>query len=721
MPSVSDNPLTPVVNLWLRLMEKARDHKWEVFGKTAWECYQFYNGSHDFMYKNALNSTGMYAEGEAPKTTFRMTMNKVAELVQLFAPSMYYKNPRRQANPNKPEVPDLAIQMLASQMAQQMVQQQLAASPMMAGMPQAFPGMGMAPDPMQQQMMLQQAQQQVIQSFQQQQQSIIAQDQAVAKLIEWVQNILPNELDLKTESRLAIDEALVKGRGVILHEMYTPPGSQWAIPKATWVSVDDLLVDPDARSLKDAMWIAIRCQEPIWKVEREYQLEEGALQNTAATVGIESTTRQAEVDVGKLGSHYRRRGDTHDLITYYKIWSRGGMGQHLSVGKQAYLGSEIGPLQEGLSQFGDFTYIVVAEGIDYPLNLPPALMDADITVPGVMEEVTKRVQWQVPFYKDQEWPISELDFHLIPGCPWPQAHMKPAMGELRFLNWAMSFLAGRIRVTSRVFIGVVEHLTEDLKTELESGGDLTILPIKTQLNKTVQEMVQFLQHPEVNEDIWKIINAVMELFDKRIGLTELVYGITGKQMRSAQEASVKEERTSVRPDDMAERVEHWQTRIARKEAQMLRLLCGPQAAAPWFGENYAPDQMQFGLMTQLWQKFVFLPPDNPQNVERVFREYEYRIEAGSARKPNMERDQANMDQAMQVLFQPLYQHYQMSGDPTQINAFITDWAKCRQLDASSYLFPPFQIIPDAAQPGQPPPDGGGPPGQPQPAPPSQAA
>lgn len=711
MAAFSDNPLAPVVKLWLSLMEKARDHKWEAFGKTAWECYQFYDGAHDFMYKNALNSVGMYAEGEAPKTTFRMTMNKVAELVQLFAPSMYYKNPRRQANPNKPELPEMAIQLLAQQQAQAIVQQQLQQFGPMGGSMMA-PGMMAQPDPMMVQQMMQQAQQQVMQTIQIQQQANIARDQAVAKLIEWVQNLLPNELDLKTESRLAIDEALVKGRGVVLHEMYLPPGSKRAIPKATWFSVDDLLVDPDARSMKDAMWVAVRCQEPIWQVERDRGLEPGSLKSAA---NLESMSRQAEVDTGKHGSHYRRRGDTHDLITYYKIWSRGGLGQHLTIGQGFYPGSELEPIQDGLAQFGDHTYIEVAEGIDYPLNLPPALMEADVTQPGIMELVKKQVSWAVPFYKDQEWPVTELDFHLIPGSPWPQAHMKPALGELRFLNWAMSFLAGRIRVTSRVFIGIVEHLAEDLRTEVESGGDLTILPIKTQMNKTIQECIQFLQHPEVNKDIWAIINAVMELFDKRVGLTELVYGISGKQMRSAQEASVKEERTSVRPDDMAERVEHWQTRIARKEAQMLRLYCGPDAAAPWFGEKYDPSGNQFGIMTHLWAQHVYLPADqSPENIERVFREYEYRIEAGSARKPNMERDQANMDQAMQVLFNPLYQHYQMSGDPTQLNAFITDWAKCRQLDASPYLFPPFQVMPQPAP-------GGGPPGGDQGGPPAQTA
>ncbi len=728
----TDHPLAPLVNLWTSLMQRAVDHKWRAFGRTADECWKFFDGAHDFMYKNASDSIGMYVEGDTPKTAFKMTLNKVAELVQLFGPTMYYKNPSRQVNPKKPEVPQLALQMIAQQEAQAMLQQQMLAQQQMAQQMSAMGGaMSMPPmgpdfgaiaqmqppqmDPMQQQMLLQQMQQQIMMTYQQELQGNQARDEAVAELIQWILNFTPNEFDLKGESRKAIDEALIKGRGVVIHEMYKPPGSNVFLPRTSWVSVDDLLIDPDARTVRDATWIAIRCQEPRWQVERDRGLEDGELQHVA---NAESTVRASAVDTGKYGSYYRRKGDSHDLVTYYKIWSKAGMGHHLTQGSGRYAGSEVEPLQDMLAAFGDYCYLEVCEGVDYPLNLPNALMDADATEPGVMEEVQKRVSWPVPFYRDGGWPVTELDFHVIPGSPWPQAHMKPALGELRFLNWAMSFLAGRIRITSRVFVALADHLDEDIRDDIENGGDLTILKLKMNINKSINEVVQFLQHPEANQDIWKIIEAVMVLFDKRVGLTDLVYGLSGKQMRSAQEAQVKEERTSVRPDDMAETVESWQTMIARKEGQMLRLFCGPESVSPAFGEMIQqpqpepppmpgmppppPPPPQLGVMSKMWQQFVYLPVEGgDQNVERVFREFEYRIESGSVRKPNVERDQANMDQAMQVLFQPLLGVYQTTGDPTQINAFITDWAKTRQLDAASYLFQPFQPAPPMPAEGQP--------------------
>jgi hypothetical protein len=700
-------------------MEKARDHKWRAFGRTANECWQFFDGKHDFMYgqKNASEAVGMYVEGKVPETAFKMTMNKVAELVQLFGPTMYYKNPTRQANPKKPEIPPLALQMIATQQAQQQLamafQQQGAMSAPPMSMFDPATGMPLTPDQMRMQL-----EQQIIQQAQMQIQETVARDETVAELIQWVLNFTPNEFNLKDESRMAIDEALIKGRGVVYHEMHTPPGSATSLPRTCWVSVDDVLIDPDATTLKDATWVALRCREPRWIVERDRGLEEGELSGAGTD---ESATRAADVDNAKYGSHYRKQGESHDLVTYYKIWSKAGMGQHLTIGTSVLGSTEIDPIKEILAGFGDHCYLEVCEGCDYPLNMPNALMDAPAETPGVMEEIQARVSWPVPFYRDGEWPLSFLDFHPIPGCPWPQAHMKPGLGELRFLNWAMSFLAGRIRITSRVFIALAEHLDGDVRDSIENGGDLTIINLKTQINKDIRTVIQFLDHPQVNADIWKIIESVMILFDKRVGLTDLVYGLSGKQMRSAQEAAVKEERTSVRPDDMAERVESWQTMIARKEAQMLRGLCGPEAVAPVFGEpiTQPPPQAppmpgmppveqppQLGILTQMWQQFVFLPfAAGDQNVDRVFREFEYRIEAGSVRKPNLDRDQANMDQAMQVMFPPLLQMYQMTGDPTQLNAFITDWGKTRQLDTSAYLFSPFQPAPPPMPPeasGQPP-------------------
>jgi hypothetical protein len=47
-------------------------------------------------------------------------------------------------------------------------------------------------------------------------------------------------------------------------------------------------------------------------------------------------------------------------------------------------------------------------------------------------------------------------FHDVPNDPWPMSHLAPGMGELKFLNWAYSFIAGKIRIECRDFIAILK-------------------------------------------------------------------------------------------------------------------------------------------------------------------------------------------------------------------------------------------------------------------------
>jgi hypothetical protein len=86
---------------------------------------------------------------------------------------------------------------------------------------------------------------------------------------------------------------------------------------------------------------------------------------------------------------------------------------------------------------------------------------------------------------------------------------------------------------------------------------------------------------------------------------------------------------------------------------------------------------------QLWAKFVM-----GTDLYEVVHQLDYRIEAGSTRKPNKERDSANMNQAMQTLFNSLMGHAQQTGDFGPVNKLITDWAKSVDLDPTGYTMNP---------------------------------
>src|ERR1700676_594976 len=209
------------------------DFKKEEFQNDANTCMRFFNGPYEFMFGLKRGGTGsfVYTGGEdLPRPAFAMTVNKVAEMVQLFGPVLYHRNPERQVNPQKPPM-----------------------------LPIEFFGDPNDPNIQQQYMALAQQVQQLRQV-----------DLARSKLLEFYLNYTPTPLDLKTESRDAVDEAIIKGMGVLWPEVYNPPGSQMKMVGSFYDTVDNLAIDPDAESIEHAKWVARRCMHPVWEVEKEY-------------------------------------------------------------------------------------------------------------------------------------------------------------------------------------------------------------------------------------------------------------------------------------------------------------------------------------------------------------------------------------------------------------------------------------------------------------------
>ena len=99
------SPFKALVSQWNEKIKLAMDFKKEEFQNDANTCMRFFNGPYEFMYGLKRGGTGsfVYTGGEdLPKPAFAMTVNKVAEMVQLFGPVLYHRNPQRQVNPQKP-------------------------------------------------------------------------------------------------------------------------------------------------------------------------------------------------------------------------------------------------------------------------------------------------------------------------------------------------------------------------------------------------------------------------------------------------------------------------------------------------------------------------------------------------------------------------------------------------------------------------------------------
>jgi hypothetical protein len=189
--------------------------------------------------------------------------------------------------------------------------------------------------------------------------------------------------------------------------------------------------------------------------------------------------------------------------------------------------------------------------------------------------------------------------------------------------------------------------------------------------------------PQVTKDLWDIISAILDEFAKTTGLSELAYGWTRSSFRSAAEAQIKNENVSIRPDNMANELEDCMSTLARREALAARWLLEPQDVSPVLG----------AMGAAAWQQSV-----SRRDLVGLTRELLYRVEAGSARKPNKASRVEQMQMAIQTLG-PILSQLAGSGMPDPFNALIRDWADSLDIDAEPYIIPPPP--PPAAPPGVP--------------------
>tara|TARA_R100000458_G_C8274067_1_gene248981 strand:+ start:447 stop:2720 length:2274 start_codon:yes stop_codon:yes gene_type:complete len=622
-------------------IKRAKDQKRERFGKYAKEAMQFFDGSHDFMWKGeyAKGDEGFLQKGvKGALPTFRMTVNRVFEAVALFGPVLYHRNPTIQVTPKV--------------------------------LPKIEPAM-LGVDPQDQQS-VQQAQQVI---YQQDQQDFTKRN--YAKLKEHYLNWLQQETDKKEQARMAINEAIIKGMSFLWTEMVQAQGSAIRKPRSVYVSVDDIVIDPDAQYWDDVQWIARRVVQPLWKVEREYGLE-GRIRGNKS-----SANKQAEIKAkNREDSESKRKGESYDLIEYWQVYSKGGFGNRLRKGGITK------DIEENFDyeQFGDFCYIAVCDDCPFPLNMPPEVLTAD------PQEMFMRSQWPIPFWTDGGWPFSKLHFYEKPKEVWPISLIKPAIGELRFVNWCMSFLADKVAAASTTYVAIAKAAGAEIQDQIKSGmGPYTVIEISEIFGQRVSDVVSFLDAPAFNVDIWRMVSEVLDLIDKRTGLTELLYGLSGgTQIRSATEADVRNQNVSVRPDDMASRVEDWLSHCAMKEME----------AAEWSlsGQDVQPILGDVGAL--IWEQRI-----QSQEFERTVMDFDYRIEAGSARKPNKTNRVRQLNEFGQIVM-PMLQQFVQMGIDQPYNSFVRDWAKANELDAEPYLINMAEIKQqeEQAQQGKPSPE-----------------
>lgn len=680
--------LMPICDGWRAKLRIAREWKREQFQNDADEAMNYFDGCGKWFWDDeyARGPRGYLSKGWKGRLPgFTLTINMVSRFVQLFGPSMYQQNPHRTISVREraPLSPELMMQM-----AQQAVQQQL-----MQGGQQ----MMLMPE---QQMML--VQQQMEMMAQQEQMEAMAK-QTAADILQEYMNYTPDELDLVSNMRRCIDETIIKGAGVIWTELYTPPGSSMRMVGSFYDSIDNVFLDPDAEQAEDVKVVYRKCCHPYRDVEREYNRPTGSLKKYCRHESAES---QGETSGNAKSKDDRERGQTNDLLTYYKVYSKCGIGVRLSGfgedGKgHATLGAQLRPL---LEQLDDECYLVVVPDCPYPLNLPPELqqqefvdeLQEDGTVLPAAEQafnaIQEAVRWPIPFWLDGGWPCEILSFHEKPGQVWPISHLKPGIGHLQFLNWALSFLADRVMASSTTYVGCRDDVREQFeKARVQNEGGLAFLPIKAMMDaKSIGDIISFQNVPEVNMNIWQMVEAVNADFEKAVGLNELIYGVQETQSRSAADVNIRQSNSNVRIEDWRRKTEKFSERIARKEAIAIRWMLTSADLAPIVGQ----------VRAQLADQLLFNQP-----MDQVAREFSYEIAPGDGATRNKMLQQQNIQGAMQT-FMPVFSSLIGAGIVEPTNALIAEFGKAFDMNVGGMMIPP------PPPPMMPPPEG---------APPAEAA
>jgi hypothetical protein len=225
-------------------------------------------------------------------------------------------------------------------------------------------------------------------------------------------NYIPKQTDLKNQFRRDVIQACIYGKGVIW------PGwdKDMNIVTAVFDEVQNLLVDPDARSKEEANWKARIRRKPRWWLLKHFPEARACIMKLAPDSKPNSS--------GKRGTDY-----TTDTITFYEMYFR--IGLHNYDGGKALL-TKAGDGQEEGESVGDDTptkYIFAASG-------------------KLIAETT----WEVPLYRKKLWPCIELDFVDVPGSYWPKSPIWAGLSQLQNMNWLYRHMMARVRQAAKAFL-----------------------------------------------------------------------------------------------------------------------------------------------------------------------------------------------------------------------------------------------------------------------------
>lgn len=482
-----------------------------------------------------------------------------------------------------------------------------------------------------------------------------------AEIIGDYLNYTPGETGLRDDARRAIIEAIGYGRGVL----WVGRDPQSGLMTGMYDSVRNFGTDPDAKTPRDRKY--------VWRRRVLPRFEAIQMWPKAKTVLTKEPVYESRATDADGIYQWEQTDTASECVCVYELYLKVGL--HNFKG-----GSELVKMQSAApAQPGGQPAAAPAGGV--PMDDAPRKYV--VTENGALVDIG---EWEVPFFEDGLFPCNLLDLLDDPEGDWPHSPLEAGLGWQRAINWVTTMLMGKFRFTSRTIGALARngHGVSDRDKEriLRVGSDIDILEIT--VNGETKTLQQFVQQFDWNHDYlnWgmKFLELMEEKHQKATGLYDILYtGDTGRQMRSAQEAQLKERNSRSRLDDMRDRVAEWMAREARMEALAARFLhtrdeiaaiLGPQAGADWGFlvrpdqanvEQWAMENMQAGLPPEEAIAQAQQQAAQAVDLNSWRKELDYTIEAGSMRRHDID---AQID-TMRELFNQLVPVQMQSPDPME--------------------------------------------------------
>ena len=578
---------------------------------VADDCQFFYSAACGFQFKKAYTDKAFATPSFSPQ--FEITLQKGFDVVAIYMPALLAQAPGRKVLP--------------------VTRSSIAGEVMRGG--------GIMPSI--DQSLLQLTQQAVME-----QQQVDEANSVRAILYQGLLDICSREFPgggLEMHAMRSILDALILGRGCLWVEGKDLPNGG-AIVGSEHDSPRNLIIDPNAKTLEDAQWIARRRVEPVWKVARRFGMSEKEFK------------RARTLQENKEGGNFRPQGDQNRKlrtdspacnVVWYEVFSKCGPGRRV-MDKQTDTAKALDEV------VGDYAYICVCEGIRYPLNANP-----DVLLQGTDEDAVNAFAWPVPTWLDNEWPVSTFELYEEIDSPYPVTLMQNGLGLLKLVNIILCMIAEKswggakdVMFASDAYADAIRKAVKTVDREV-----LKVVGIRSP-SGAAEDLAKaiFTYKPTgIDPNIWGLVDMILGEFNKSVGLTSLLYGGEGgSQSRSSTDAQTKRDALNTRPQHYQARAERFLQKAANKEKLAARWLLSPEDVGKLMTRS---EQM-------LWDELVTREP-----VELSLRELDVEIQPGSMKQRNINRQQDALNQAMPFLVAELSKHSDVTGDTAPINELVS--------------------------------------------------